>query len=349
MCLIITRDPNIELDKESFLTACKINPNGWGLSVPDYAGKLHTYKSVETDAEDLYEFLNTELINDHILLHLRYTTAGDTILRNAHPFPILEEKTDGVDVRMAHNGTLHKYKPSLNSNNRWESDTRVFARTYVRPLMKRLIRGVNSWDLFEDEFVQDLIDNELTGSSVLAFMDGFGNIMHVNALGNGGKFEEGYWVSNKYSFDPKHREPQRVYGGAGNGWKSGRIWNYQTQSWEDPKPTNNNITRLGQKYMEDTMTKKFTEKWDIKESDLLELDDEFIDELIAESDDDTGLLLKELLYLYYHARKENAGLQGSLKKVTKERDALTQEVKEKNKQIERQAKTIGKLGKKNAA
>lgn len=206
MCLIIEREPHFELPFEKFKTAILNNPHGYGLSFPDDKGLSVFRTPEEPDPEKLYRLVNEELIDKKIMLHLRYTTVGETILRNAHPFPILERKTDGVDLRMAHNGTLGKYRPKNKSP---ESDTRVFVKEFVRPLFKRMSRGMEPEELLTDPFLKKLLEDQLTTSSVLTFLDDQGNSLICNEVGNGGKKEDKWYYSNSYSFNPKHREPKQ--------------------------------------------------------------------------------------------------------------------------------------------
>ena len=109
MCLIIQKPKGLIVPEEKLTSAIAVNPDGFGLSYVD-GSSLVTQRSPEKGAPDfLTRKINEELKDTDVLLHLRYTTVGETSLRNAHPFPILEKKTDGIDVRMAHNGTIHSY------------------------------------------------------------------------------------------------------------------------------------------------------------------------------------------------------------------------------------------------
>ena len=205
MCLIIQRQPNFEIPFEKFKSAITVNPNGYGLSYPDVDGKLITLRDPDKpDPEKLYRLINEELIDKDLLIHLRYTTVGETNMRNAHPFPILERKTDGIDLRMAHNGTLFTYK---NMAAKGESDTRVFVRKFVRPLFKRMAKAMDPAELMTDPFIKELLEDKLTQSSVLTFIDGNGRSLVCNETGNGGKREDGWYYSNSYSFNSSHREP----------------------------------------------------------------------------------------------------------------------------------------------
>ena len=86
MCLIIQRKPNFEIPFDKFETAILNNPDGYGLTFVGDKG-LEVLRTPDTpDPEKLYKFVNEELIDKDLMLHLRFTTAGATNLRNAHPF-----------------------------------------------------------------------------------------------------------------------------------------------------------------------------------------------------------------------------------------------------------------------
>jgi len=297
MCLIITREPNVTLDKVKFDTAVLNNPDGWGISVPDMEGQLYTTRSVTTDKEELYDLLHGEFKGDRLLLHLRYTTAGDTVLRNSHPFPVLEMGTHGVDMRVAHNGTLTKWSPPVAGAGSWESDTRRFVRGYVRPLMERMIRGHSSEDVLSDPFVDTLLDNQLTSASVLAFIDGYGNTSVVNAKGNGGfTDDEGTYFSNKYSHDPGHRVPTPVTHG-GSYKPMGKKTGTTTTTG---RPATGTKATVAKKYFTDCVTQSFMEKYEVDDpADLALMSDETIQVLVEDEPEDAILLIKELLALHY--------------------------------------------------
>lgn len=290
MCLIIIREPGVVLNKKDFETAVMNNPDGWGLTVPDEDGKLFVVKDLMSDAEGLYEYIHDEFKDDLIMLHLRYTTAGETNLRNAHPFPILEHGADGVDLRMCHNGTLHQFKPKATDPNKWESDTRVFTRQFVRPLFKRLSKGMDSKEILGDRFVSDLVDDKLTAQSVVTFMDGHGNYSVVNPLGNGGYWDKdtGTYFSNKYSFDVNHRVSTNYFGG---GHTMGKT---QGSAKTSGAGTSTNTTTAH------TPCTKFSDKFEVEnEEDLFYISDLTIDKMVEESPKDSALLIKELLFRLY--------------------------------------------------
>ena len=290
MCLIIQRQPNFEIPYEKFSTAVLNNPDGYGLSFPDDKGLTVLRSSDKPDVDALYRMVNEELIDKELMVHLRYTTAGDTILRNSHPFPILEKSRDGIDLRMAHNGTLHKYK---NGAAKWESDTRNFVRSFVRPLFKRLVRGMPSEEILQDEFVKKILEDQLTTQSVLTFLDSEGNSLICNETGNGGKKEEGWYYSNVYSFDKKHREPTP---------KVSYISDYS------------NSTGSYSQLMKDCNVQKFTKKRGYTVQQLYKLTDPTIDTLVDISPEDTKLLIKELLFECQRLDKDNTRYRVALNK-----------------------------------
>lgn len=285
MCLIINRPPNKPLDFEKFQVAVKNNPHGYGLSVANGDGTLYTVRDHhKPDPESLYKLIQEEFIEQDVMLHLRYTTVGKTILRNAHPFPVLEYNKDGVDLRMAHNGTIHGYTAKNGL-----SDTRQFVQTLVRPLFKRLIKGMHVEEILNDKFIQALLNDKLPARSVLSFIDGYGNNLQINAQGNGGYFEDEVFYSNKYSFDPTHREPQELVGNAYGHWE-GNTWRRNSET---------NVTKYEpKKHAKDTEVEKFTEKYFLSEEEFNEITDDFIDQLFNERPEDAKLLMKELLFLF---------------------------------------------------
>ncbi len=279
MCLIIQREPNFEIPFDKFKAAINVNPDGYGLSFPE-DGKLVTVRTPEKpDPEKLYRFVNEDLKDRDLMLHFRFTTAGATNLRNAHPFPILEKNTDGVDLRMAHNGTLGVWKNKADED---ESDTRAFVKGFVRPLFKRLAKGLSPEELLNDDFTKSLLEDQLTAASVLTFLDSEGNSLICNPTGNGGKKEGGWYYSNTYSFRENHRSPKpqasstttQVGGAIRPGTTTSTVYSSVSRS---------------------TNTFKFSKLYSIDPKDLLLLSDETI-HTVAGRPPAATLLIKELLY-----------------------------------------------------
>lgn len=293
MCIIYLREEGVDLPYEKFKTSLMNNPDGFGVSVPDKDGRLYTLRELsdDPDPEDLYKFLHEEFSGEKAMIHLRYTTAGETSLRNCHPFPVLEYKTDGVDLRMAHNGTISKFVKSKSDL----SDTRHFVKDYVRPLFKRLIRGHDIEDILSDPFVNKILDDMVPSTSVLTFIDGFGNHMIINEKGNGGGWKEGWYHSNDYSFDVNHRTKSTY--GYGSYYTGQTYQPYRGgTTYTGPKTAVDNTKSEGKKnFAMDTKQEYFSEKYDVTLEDMGAWDDTLIAEIVEEFPSDAEILIKELL------------------------------------------------------
>lgn len=313
MCLIIDRPAGVEIPFEKLKTAMKNNPDGYGLAVPEGNGLLYVERQVEMpEPEELWEYLHGEFKDDKILVHLRYTTKGSTSLRNTHPFPVLELKADGVDLRMAHNGTIHKYSPTGNSDN--SSDTRNFVKTFVRPLFKRLVKGNDINELMKDPFLIKLLDDQIPANSVLSFMDGHGNSFQVNPKGNGAFVDEetGIWYSNKYSFNENHRTPTQNYYQGPTGYYQGPkggssvpLSNRNTTSPTGGTTSSTSTALVGKNkstaqvgHALDTKREYFSEKFGVDLEELLLMSDETIDTIVEDHPKEAKLLIMELLHEY---------------------------------------------------
>lgn len=296
MCIIYMRNEGVDLPYEKFKASVLVNPDGFGVSIPDKDGRLFTIRELNDspDPEDLYKFLHDELSGEQAMVHLRYTTAGETSLRNCHPFPVLEYKSDGVDLRMAHNGTISKFVDRKSDL----SDTRHFVQKYVRPLFKRMIRGHDIEDILSDPFITGILEDMIPSSSVLTFLDGFGNHLIINPTGNGGGWKEGWYHSNSYSFDEDYRKPSSTSYGS---YYSGQTY-YQPYrggtTYTGPKTAVDNTKTDNKKedtFAMDTKQEYFSEKYDVNLQDCGAWDDVTISELVEEFPRDAELLIKELI------------------------------------------------------
>lgn len=234
MCIIIYRPANTIIPFADFESCVLNNPDGYGFSVPKGDGSsLLTLRSKEAaDPENLYRLIQEEFEEVPLMLHLRYNTAGDTNLRNAHPFPILEKKTHGEDLRMAHNGTITKWRDAA-GRSKWESDTRFFTRGFVRPLFERMTRSDWASDVLKDNWVKGLIQDQIPKTSVLTFIDADGVFHGINEEGNGGFWRGGVYYSNKYSLRANHRTTKTYTVGYPSGGTSTKMTGKDYSSWYD--------------------------------------------------------------------------------------------------------------------
>lgn len=298
MCVIIERNPGFKIPEEKLESAIITNPDGWGLCFPSGDGELQTLRSAEApEPEQLDYLLHQQLQNEKIMLHLRFNTAGATNLRNAHPFPVMERKKDGVDIRMAHNGTIHSFKPGEDDTS---SDTRLFVRDLVRPLFKRMSKTIEVEEVLTDPLIKTILEGMIPASSVLSFMDGYGNTLTINETGNGGKREDEWYYSNKYSFNRTHREVNTT----GN-FTRGTSTGYGNGTLSQNGGTQTTATTTSQAT---SSTPLFTEEYGLEQDDLLHLDDESIKRLCVMKKADAQLLIKELLMIYQTLKTENTKL-----------------------------------------
>lgn len=201
MCVIIKREPNIIIPEEKIISACHVNPDGYGFSVVD-RGKIETIKVQQpggNEATQVLKLLEDAKAHD-IYLHLRYTTAGKTNEANCHPFTSFQ--ADNFHVQFMHNGTLSKFSKGTDADH---SDTWHFNEEFLKPLLLRFYEVDGAGVLLNPLFKQIL--EEFRGGSTFMFYDNEGN--HLAVESSSCKQWEGWWSSNEYSFNCTHREPAK--------------------------------------------------------------------------------------------------------------------------------------------
>jgi hypothetical protein len=201
MCVIIVKNPGIEIDPMKIETACHVNKDGWGLSVLD-RGKLETRHDFTPSGNKPEDVINAlEQARDcKAYLHLRYTTRGARDLTNCHPFQIATLGTHGQDIWFMHNGTLSGF---VDESDRKRSDSHMFADTLLSGLVSKLAKNGET-PILNDEYFRQFLNYFAGSSSVFTLYDNNGNEIIVDQS-KGGHQWEGWWSSNKYSFDRHHR------------------------------------------------------------------------------------------------------------------------------------------------
>ena len=218
MCVIISRQPGIELPFEKLENACITNSDGWGLSVAD-RGKLETvtkYDPAGNNAEEIAKILE-QTKDQRVFLHLRYSTAGTKDQNNCHPFQSSTLKDDGRDISFMHNGTIYAFKGNTNF-----SDTYNFNQEIVSPLCKMMLAADPDNNPLENPLLPKLLKEYAGGNSIFLLYDQFGNEIIINK--DKGHQYEGWWASNTYSFNRSYRSQSHTsYSGGSyvNGvWKT---------------------------------------------------------------------------------------------------------------------------------
>lgn len=228
MCVIIHREPNIEIPYDKIRSACKVNADGFGFAVVD-RGRLvlrRVFEAKGNNPEAVMKLMEDAKAHD-IYIHLRYKTRGATDLSNVHPFTVLKQKKHDMDVQFMHNGTMAGF------GNQAECDSKDFAQTILTPLMDKLRWGVGEEHLLSDPTLKTILTKYAGSTSVFLLTDNFGNNLKINE-DNGVDFD-GWWASNEYSFNAYHREPAKAVTNT-RGWVQGKGWEKDP---EDKLPDSN--------------------------------------------------------------------------------------------------------------
>lgn len=231
MCVIIVREPGIEIDPDKLRSACQVNPHGYGVSVID-RGKIETIKNLNEKGNNPDELIKIfeDAKDQKIIAHLRYMTKGVKNLENCHPFPLYKE--GDFEALFMHNGTIGQF----GDNDR--SDSRHFAEEILGP-MTRAFYGIEGANVFNNKTYKEVMEKYRPGGSIFTVYDSEGNVL---SLGSGYQ-HEGWWSSNQYSFDRNHRSNSSTnsstsyYRGA-SAWEDGYGSNYP---WKDGVKVNREL------------------------------------------------------------------------------------------------------------
>lgn len=222
MCLLAIIEPGQNIPDDDLRSACIVNAHGFGVAVAK-AGKIINIVVCKDGVDNDWEAVK-EILEEHSeyrrMLHLRYRTQGVIDPKNAMPFWVTKKPELGVDIVMGHNGTMgswsDKEDPTL-------SDTHVFNRDYVTPLIEREIAARKTFKLkdktpvIHDNWVTQHLCQQVTSTSKVALMDGDGAVFIVNERANDAGPQEWGWASNTYSFNRYHRVPATSHQRSGTG------------------------------------------------------------------------------------------------------------------------------------
>lgn len=234
MCVIICRDPGIEIPEDKLMSACEVNPDGYGLSVVD-RGKLTTIKELPKGGNRAAALIKRlEDAKDHqVFLHLRFRTHGPTNEENCHPFNVTDINTDGAEIQMMHNGVLSRFTSKTDKF----SDTWHFNEQILKPLITRMLpyHLKGNTNILDDDLVQNIIEEYCGSGSKIVLFDNNGK--HLIANRKLGKEYEGWWASNDYSFNRYHRTSSTGYYTGHNNWgRSSGVYsatNADATPWQD--------------------------------------------------------------------------------------------------------------------
>lgn len=229
MCVIICREPGIEIPHDMLESAAIVNPDGYGISVID-RGKLETIKEATPNKAATIIKRLEDAKEQQVFLHLRFKTHGEINVDNCHPFDV---HTDNENViQMMHNGVLGDFSSGYNAK---MSDTYHFNEQILKPLVKKLIpyHDTQNSSVLDDDTLLAVVEKYCGYGSKIVLYDNKDNFMIANR--KGGVEYKGWWASNNYSFDRKHRTPTTTtyYGGYVGGRASG-VYSFEDKDDELP-------------------------------------------------------------------------------------------------------------------
>ena len=241
MCVIIVRNPGIEIDPEKISSACEVNAHGFGVSIVD-RGKLETIKYFNDKGNDPRELTRIfeQAKNQLVFAHLRFSTKGAKNQDNCHPIRIFQDGDH--EAYFMHNGTINNF------GNDDISDSREFAETILSPLTEAFFE-IDDMDLFDNKTYNAIIEKYRPGGSVFTLYDSQGK--YIN-MGSGVQYD-GWWASNSYSFNRTHRSTNTSYSYKHSNWDDGDYnnnipWNNQRDRQLDKFFEKTQFWRLGDYY-----------------------------------------------------------------------------------------------------
>lgn len=240
MCVIICRDPGIEIPHDKLESASIVNPDGYGISIID-RGKLETIKeAVPNKAATIIKRL--EDAKDHkVFLHLRFKTHGDINLDNCHPFTVYADDTRTIN--MMHNGVISDFSSGYNGK---FSDTFHFNESILKPIVSKLLpyHLAHNTSVLDDETLLAIVEKYCGYSNKVVLYDNNDSFMIANRS-RGVEFD-GWWASNDYSFNERHRTPTTTYyKGGTHGGRSSGVYSFPNDDlpWQnDPNYTPPTVT-----------------------------------------------------------------------------------------------------------
>lgn len=203
MCVIIVKKPNAIIPEQKIVSACRVNPDGWGFSYFDEESKtlktFHGYSPKGNDPDEILEYMDKYKENTQYI-HLRFMTKGIKNLENCHPFSVL--KTNNTDVQFMHNGTLYGF------GNSTLSDSGDFVNKILKPLTESYV-GLHGLEKgLEQESYNRIIEEFCGNSSSFVLYDNLGRVAFYGSKGTSHD-NDSWWSSNTYSFNATHRSPPK--------------------------------------------------------------------------------------------------------------------------------------------
>lgn len=227
MCVIIVREPGAVVPEDKLSSACKINDDGFGMSVVD-RGKIITTKRLMGNPKEITKMLE-DAKDQKVFLHLRFRTHGEVTMENVHPFESFEG--DNTTINFMHNGIIHDFTDYTKDH----SDTYNFNEMVLKPYIAQFVKaGGDPKELFKDSLFNIIAQKYASTNSRFTLYDNHGNELIVNR--KAGKEFEGWWASNdSYFHSPSNSSNTSYYGSRSSPYDDG--YSDRWGSWPNERHT----------------------------------------------------------------------------------------------------------------
>lgn len=179
MCQIISVPAGKRVNLNNLDKAQEHNKDGYGVAWYE-DGKVKTYKTMHYNT---FKKVLKALTPYTKIVHLRYSTVGQTTLENCHPFPV-------PTGAMFHNGTITSLSPKGKMvNGKWEAAVESDSKMLADILMDCWYENISDIEPLLKHIIGTTINK-------LAFLDDKGTVTIINE--HLGVEEDGIWYSNDY-------------------------------------------------------------------------------------------------------------------------------------------------------
>lgn len=187
MCIILHNQKGKRLDKKDVQVAYDNNPHGFGIMWLE-DDRINVIKGL-CDFKQIWQMLKMFEGLPHCL-HLRWRTSGEIIEDHCHPFKVLDKDLHGLDLCVAHNGTIYHW-PLVDG----KSDTQIFC--------EKLSKNILTKDpTYQFKFLHKL-ERFIGTPNKLVLMASDGRTFILNE--NQGRYIDDIWYSNVYSLEVGYR------------------------------------------------------------------------------------------------------------------------------------------------
>ncbi len=132
MCLIHTLDSKTVISDAWLKNIYQKNSNGIGAMLIE-DGRLVVKKALPKNARRALKWFRANVEGRSGIVHWRFATHGEVNLANCHPYPVLTEAEDGINMYLMHNGVMDEFSADTTLADVYTDDY-----SYLRPRRKTL-------------------------------------------------------------------------------------------------------------------------------------------------------------------------------------------------------------------